>query len=131
MPKTIATAPQSLTSERIKNDKYHLRLKSELSQIGFTSKDNVDKFCDCDFQTVGITYDAKILNSDWEEELFSPLYKAWAYTYMFIHFDEEGNPYKSYSLCIQHDSGRETYKMDLTEVQATSMFMNFLKKHGF
>lgn len=128
--KTIVPASKSLNVERIKNEDYYLRLTTELANMGRTESNDIHEWQECEFQCTGIIYDAVILNEDYEAELFS-LYKAKAYTHMYISVDEHGNPFKTYAVCIDHNSGKETYKTGLTEAQATAMFMNFLKKHNF
>lgn len=128
--RTISPATQELHTERLLDEHFTAFVTTSLARVGHTTDPNNHDYDECEFKCTGIVYDASVINADWEEELFY-LYKAKAYTHCYIAFDEDSKPYKAYAVCINHDSGKETYKMDLTEVQATAMFMSFLKKHNF
>ena len=106
---------------------YYLELR--LAAVGYTELSPVPKgmACgDCEKAVQGIEHEAFI--RVYPTSTYTGHYTRIAEAYTRLHIDSKtGQP--KYSISIEHESGRETYESNLTYEQATSKFLNWLKKY--
>lgn len=106
---------------------YYLELR--LAAVGYTNLTPIPKemVCgDCEKVVQGIEHEAFI--RVYPTSTYTGDYTRIAEAYTMLHIDSKTGEAR-YSISIEHESGRETYESNLTYEQATSKFLNWLKKY--